>query len=159
MSQEIMIRDGRINDKNQVLEIWKELMGYSIQISSYDFDMVSEATKIWMEYFEKNVRSRNRKAIVAEQDGEIIGYLLGCIKKRPPIFKTSHNAHITDIAVLSFKRNKGVGKKLLKAFSDWARKKRMKYLTLDVLPENKIGINFYQKNGFKTILLNQRKML
>lgn len=159
MSEEVIIRDGQIKDKENTLAVWEELTEYSIDISTYDFDMVKEAPELWMKYFETNVRSRNRKAIVAEQDGKIIGYLLGYIQKRPPIFKTSHQAHITDIAVISSKRNKGVGTKLLDAFSNWAREKKMKYVTLGVLPENKSGIKFYQKQGFNTILLKQRKIL
>ena len=159
MSEKVIIREGRIKDKERTLAVWEELMEYSIDISTYDFDMVKDAPEVWMKYFETNVRSRNRKAIVAEQDGVIIGHILGCIQKRPPIFKTSHQAHITDIVVTSRKRNKGVGTELLDAFSKWAREKKMKYVTLDVLPENKSGIKFYQKQGFNTILLKQRKIL
>lgn len=112
-----------------------------------------------MKFYETNVRSRNRTAFIAEKDGEIIGYVMGGILKRPPVYKTAHEARINDIVVTKKWRRRGVGTKLLEAFADWAREKGMKYVTLNVLPENKVGLKFYKKLEFETILVNQRKML
>lgn len=159
MQKSIKVRRGRINDKEQVLEIWKELMEYHIQISSVDYDMIDDAPEIFMKFFENNVRSRNKMAIVAEEDRKIIGYMLGAIQKRPPIFKTIHHAFITDAAVLKKNRNSGVGTKLLGGFVTWAKEKGMTYIALAVVPENDIGRNFWKKHGFETVMYNQRKML
>jgi ribosomal protein S18 acetylase RimI-like enzyme len=159
MPKKLKIRPGRIKDKEQVLEIWKELMEYHIQISSVDYDMVDDAPEIFMKFFENNVRSRNKMAIVAEEDRKIIGYMLGAIQKRPPLFKTTHQAFITDAAVLKSNRNLGVGTKLLYRFVTWAKEKGMTYIALAVVPENDIGRNFWKKHGFETIMYNQRKML
>jgi ribosomal protein S18 acetylase RimI-like enzyme len=159
MPSEIIIRNGRIKDKKQVLEVWEELMEYHIRISSIDYEMKDDAPELFMKFFENNVRSRIKKAVVAEENGKVIGYILGAIQKRPPLFKTTHHAFITDAAVLQENRNKGVGTKLLEEFASWAKEKGMKYVVLSVVPENKIGKIFWEKLGFQTIMLNQRKML
>jgi len=159
MAKNFIIRPGRIKDKKQVLEIWEELMEYHIGISSIDYEMKDDAPELFLKFFENNVRSRNKKAVVAEEDGKVIGYVLGAIQERPPLFKTTHHAFITDAAVLQENRNKGVGTKLLEEFASWAKEKGMKYIVLSVVPENKIGKDFWEKHGFQTIMLNQRKML
>lgn len=159
MGNQATIRNGRIKDKNQVLVLWQEMTDYHIEMSSIDFEMNDDAPKLFMKFFENNVRSRNKKAIVAEEDGRIIGYLLGAIQKRPPVFKTTHQAFITDAAVTENKRKSGVGTKMLKVFKAWAKEKGMMYIALSVAFENEIGKKFWNKQGFKTILLSQRKML
>jgi ribosomal protein S18 acetylase RimI-like enzyme len=57
------------------------------------------------------------------------------------------------------RRNRGIGTKLVKEVIAWPKKKKMKYITLYVLPENKIGLKFWKKHGFETVLLSQRKIL
>ena len=96
--------------------------------------------------------------IIAKEDGKIVGYILGEIQKRPPVFKITHQAFISDMAVTKNLRNIGIGTKLMKAFTIWAKDKGMKYIELNVAAENQQGINFWEKQGFKTIMLHQRKL-
>jgi GNAT superfamily N-acetyltransferase len=142
-----------------VFKLWEEMTEYHRKISGIEYDFVKNYVELWIKYYEHNVRSRNRKAIVAEEDGRIIGYILGQIQERPPIFKTKYRAFITDAAVTKKKQHKGVGTLLLKAFEDWAREKNVKYIGLGVVSENKLGRSFWDKQGFSTILLKKRKTL
>ena len=157
----VKIRNGRINDKKRVLNIWEEMMEYHITISSIDYEMVKNAPELFMKFYENNVRSTKKIALVAEVEktGKIVGYILGTIHPRPPLFKTTHQAFITDTAVSKNKRNLGVGTKLLAEFITWAKEKGMKYITLNVVPENESGKQFWKKHGFKTVLLGQRKII
>jgi ribosomal protein S18 acetylase RimI-like enzyme len=129
------------------------------KISTIDFEMVKNASEIWIRFYETHVRSSNKKAIVAEEDGRVVGYLLGSIEKRSPIFKTTHIAFISDAGVTRERRNRGIGTKLVKEFVAWAKEKRMKYITLSVIPDNELEVKFWRKHGFKTILFHQRKIL
>jgi ribosomal protein S18 acetylase RimI-like enzyme len=161
MSIEIEIRPGRIKDKNRVERIWRELVNYHRKITTLDLEMVDEAPDIFMKYFEKHVRSRVRRAIVAEKksDDKIIGYLLGELQRRPPLMKTKFRGFISDIAVTENMQGKGVGSKLLESFEAWAKEKKMKYVHLDVVPENDRALKLYDKHGFSTILLGKRKII
>ena len=159
MTSEIVIRKGRIKDKDELVDIWKQFMQYHADMASYDFDMIKEAPDLWKKWFEKHVRSRNRLAVIAEREGKLVGYMLAEIQKRPPIFTTRNQAHINDAVVITSERNQGIGTKMLRHIEKWAREKDVKYTTLYVIPENDIGKNFWKKHGFKTIMMNQRKML
>jgi GNAT superfamily N-acetyltransferase len=159
MIREILIRNGKVNDKHHVAKIWQEIMEYHREISSINLEVRQDAPKIFMEFYENNVRSINKKALIAEEDGIIIGYMMGAIQKRPPVFKNRNQAFITDAAVTANKRNSGIGEQLLIAFEDWVKEKKLNYIVLNVVPENTVGINFWQKHGFQTIVLNQQKMV
>jgi ribosomal protein S18 acetylase RimI-like enzyme len=158
MPSEIIIRPGRIKDKYQVERIWEEMVNYHRKISTIDLEMVDKAPDIFMKYFEKHVRSRIMKALVAEKKPEdkIIGYLLGELQRRPPLMKTKYRGFISDIAVTENMRGKGVGSKLLESFEAWAKGKKMRYVHLDVVPENDRALKLYDKHGFSTVLLGKR---
>jgi predicted acetyltransferase len=110
-------------------------------------------------FFRTHVRSRTKIALVAEVDGVIVGYLLGSIQPRPPIFKVQKEAMITDMFVTNKKRRKGIGTKLVSEFFNWAKIKKMKYAVLNVVPENDPGKKFWTKMGFTTTIQFRSKNL
>ncbi len=159
MLEGLIVRDGRLKDSTKALQLWDEFMNYHQRISALDFGMVDRAGEMWRKYFERHVRSRTRKAIVAELNGKIVGFLLGEIQKRPPIFTTARQAYVDSIGVLEIHRKQGIGTVMLEVFAEWTRQNKIPYIMLNVVVENGPAIRCYEKDGFKTVLLAQRKLL
>ena len=159
MKNNFMIREGRIKDAESTLPVWDQLMEYHRKISAFDFEMVDDARDMWVQYFKRSVRSRIRKAIVAERDGEIVGFLLGEIQKRPPVFVTTRQAYVNSISVLDRYRRQGVGTMMLNSFAEWAKERAMPYIMLSVAVENIDARHLYEKHGFYPMMVSQRKLL
>jgi len=159
MGNSIVIRDGRIKDAEKTLPIWDQFMEYHKRISAFDFEMVGNAREMWVKHFNRYVRSRTRKAIVAELDGEILGFLIGEIQKRPPVFVSPLQAYVDSIGVLECHRSQGIGSMMLDAFAVWARERAMPYIMLFVAVENDTARHLYEKHGFRSMMLSQRKLL
>jgi ribosomal protein S18 acetylase RimI-like enzyme len=155
----VVIRNGRLKDSLKAVRVWYEFMDYHKRISAMDNEMIDKAGEMWVRYFKRHVRSPMRKALIAEQDGEVIGFLLGEIQQRPPIFKTSHQAFLDSIGVVESKRNQGIGGLMLDYFAKWASEKGAPYIMLHVVVENTAAMRLYKKHGFKTMILSQRKLL
>lgn len=58
-------------------------------------------------------------------------------------------AHITNIAVKSTERGKGIGKFLMATLIGKAKEKGAKYITLEVKTTNNVAISMYEDFGFK----------
>lgn len=159
MGNSIVIREGRIKDAEKTLPVWDQFMEYHRRISAFDFEMVDNAREMWVKYFKRYVRSRIRKAIIAERNGEIVGFLLGEIQKRPPVFVSHRQAYVDSIGVLERHRSQGIGSMMLDAFADWARERAMPYIMLFVAVENDAVRHLYEKHGFRSMMLSQRKLL
>jgi ribosomal protein S18 acetylase RimI-like enzyme len=155
----VVIRNGRLKDSLKSVRVWYEFMDYHKRVSAMDNEMVDKAGEMWVQYFERHVRSPIRKALIAEQGGEVIGFLLGEIQKRPPIFKASYQAFLDSIGVVESKRNQGIGGLMLDHFAKWASEKGAPCIMLNVVVENTAAIRLYEKHGFKTMILAQRKLL
>ena len=155
----VIFRNAKIKDKYQISILWKEFTDYHIKITGREIDFVDNAQDKFIEFYEKNVRSRTKKAVVAEYEGKIIGYLLGGIQKRPDIFKNRYMGFIFDIAVTKFWRNKGIGTRLIKEFILWSKEKELHHVELYVVPENENALKFYKKHDFKTFIYIMRHQL
>jgi ribosomal-protein-alanine N-acetyltransferase len=79
-------------------------------------------------------------ALVCEQEGRIIGFVIGR--------QVAREAEILNLAVHLLKRQKGEGGELLKAAMDELRVRRVSRVFLEVRESNVIAIAFYTKHGF-----------
>ena len=44
-------------------------------------------------------------------------------------------------------------------FLAWAQKKGVSWVTLEAVPENRIGVPFWKKKGFRTVMIHMRRRL
>lgn len=92
----------------------------------------------------KNVAARY---LVAEQDGQIIGYAGAWI--------ILDESHITNIAVRQAERGRGIGRALTAGLMQYLSNLGAAYATLEVRKSNEIAQNLYKSLGF--IKLGVRK--
>lgn len=97
------------------------------------------------EDIERLLSKENSTIIVAEEAGQLVGYLavLGGEFKR-----NKHTAYII-IGILQAFTGRGVGSKLFTAVEQWAHQNAIHRLELTVMAHNKAGIALYKKRGFE----------
>ena len=78
---------------------------------------------------------------VAETGKMLIGYI--------GIKAVVDEGYITNIAVFPEFRRKGVAAALLNKVFDYAKEKRLSFVSLEVRPSNNAAVSLYQKTGFK----------
>ncbi len=64
--------------------------------------------------------------------------------------------YVTNVAVLEGYRNKGVGKQLLIAAAQWAKKMSLEFISLEVRASNKAATSLYEKMGFERVGIRKR---
>lgn len=91
--------------------------------------------------FEKEIKNKFARYVVAKIDGKIVGY--------GGLWLIVDEGHITNIAVLKEHRNKQVGSKILEALIEICKKRNLLSMTLEVRKSNKAALTLYEKYGFK----------
>ena len=104
---------------------------------SYPFNF-----KKWIEisYKESNVES-----YCCKDDKWIVG--IGNIK----LNQKSQKAHVFHIFTDPKYRNQGLAKRMLQYLESLAKNRRIKYLTINVMPKNKSAKALYEKLGFQKV--------
>ena len=87
-----------------------------------------------------------------DKENKAIGLIMGTI---PPYnendyldYKCPKRGEITELIVTSKTRSKGVGQALINKMEEYFKSVGCEYVIVDVFAYNKIGIDFYSKNGY-----------
>lgn len=107
----------------------------------------------YSDYFFVDLYQRHPETfIVAEQDSEVIGYIMCRIETGLSNFGFSgliRKGHVVSVAVLPQYRRKGVGEALIKEAMNGMRKYNAKQCFLEVRVTNIDAISLYKKLGFE----------
>ncbi len=125
-----------------------------------DLDMVVEINRIclpenYSPYFFMDLYERHPATfIVAEEEQEIVGYIMCRIETGFPSFGgigIYKKGHVVSIAVLPEHKRKGVGTALMKEAMKSMHMYKAKECYLEVRVSNKAAIGMYNKLGFQVI--------
>lgn len=107
----------------------------------------------YSDYFFVDLYQRHPETfIVAEQDSEVIGYIMCRIETGLSNFGFSgliRKGHVVSVAVLPQYRRKGVGEALIKEVMNGMLKYNAKQCFLEVRVTNTDAISLYKKLGFE----------
>jgi GNAT superfamily N-acetyltransferase len=101
------------------------------------------------------------KIFVAEADGRVVGYVsvLARVRTDEPEEGPREHALVADVAVLEEYRRRGVGRRLLAAAEEYARKSSAKWMRVCVMAGNKPARALYAHVGFSERELDLEKGL
>ena len=104
-------------------------------------------------YFEYLIRTSAESAgrfLVAEEDGQIVGYLclFGLCPPPEPDQYPDKYAAVADVYVMPIYRDRGIGKALMRRAEEHARDVGAKKVELNVLWRNANAVEFYERLGY-----------
>lgn len=100
------------------------------------------------ENLRQSLASPNYLFFVAEEDGHIAGYA--------GLLRVADEGDITNIAVETAYRGKGIGTELARALLEEGRKLDIRAFTLEVRVSNVTAIHVYEKLGFESVGVRKR---
>lgn len=96
-------------------------------------------------HIDNDARSNAKGIFVAENEGDVIGYISTQVNLQTKI------GSISNFAVLPKYRGKGLGKMLMEKAFSYFKEKGMLYARIETLEQNEIGKHLYPKLGFKDV--------
>ncbi len=144
----IEIRRATKNDLEEIIILWKDFMDYHMEIDPF-WTRSEKGHTLAYDFFGKNLNENNFLILVATKDNRIIGYQISQILEHLPVLKKRRYCLINDIAISEGFRGKGIGTKMFKQARDWAIRKGVDRIELQVASGNSNAIRFYEKLGMK----------
>ncbi len=122
----------RLNNKNEALicqieKLEKECFPHPYTLSQITVDVENE----------------NAGIFVAVADGTLLGYV--------GLHFVLDEGYMDNLAVFSASRKNGVATALLSALDDFAKEKKLSFITLEVRKSNLKAIKLYEKCGYKNV--------
>lgn len=132
----------------EIVEIWKEFMDFHKDIDSV-FTRSEDGHVTFGKFVRGLIESDDSQVLVALDKGRVVAYSFSRIAERPPVYQDEKYGLISDMAVKSTHRRKGVGEQLLAKIYEWFESRKMNRIELRVVARNQIGYSFWKKHGFR----------
>ena len=136
-----------------VRDLLVELEEYILSIDEDNLDQLHPDYRDKMSLLDlQEVNENNGKCYLAIENDKAVGLIMGIIRKFEENdyldYKCPKEGEITELIVTSKIRSKGVGQALINKMEDYFKSVGCEYVLVDVFAYNKMGIDFYNKNGY-----------
>lgn len=91
---------------------------------------------------------RFASVVVAEMDGQIVGFVAGRVRTLPPYFGSTTVGAISEVFVSEQYRGHRIGERLLEFALKWYEDQQIARVELQVVSGNPGGIRFYRRLGW-----------
>jgi len=151
----LKIRLFQPEDLELLTEFWKEMT--SDPIVSGDFYLcTNENVARRQKYIMKVYEEDQNQILVAEEDNEIVGYIVFLKRDEFPLETAYTWASINELYVQPAYRRRGIATKLIKQAFTYLSSIGVTHVRLNVTIENRAAINLYRKIGFKDLSLRMQ---
>ncbi|MDH5570133.1 MAG: GNAT family N-acetyltransferase [Gammaproteobacteria bacterium] len=143
---------------DQIERLFSDLYQY-MSGTGLQMQIVEDGASIWRSSIEKLTGGRYGMLYAAISDEKVIGFAHGSIRYSAEFMGGLKVGHITHLFVLPDYRKTGIGNDLISYLEKWFLSKDVHSYELQVLCDNTLGINFWERNGYKKELLQMRKII
>jgi ribosomal protein S18 acetylase RimI-like enzyme len=144
----VTIRKATTEDLARLEELYRELEEDAVLYQPEHFVFSPKGTRT--EQVKEILDSDTQTMLVAEKDGEVIGFAhLVLIKaKKVPCLKSETSLYLQDLVVTSEFRSQGIGTILMSEAKKYGKENGADFFRTQVFPQNTDGLRFYERNGF-----------
>jgi ribosomal protein S18 acetylase RimI-like enzyme len=148
----IVIRDLRADDLQAAKTIFNEFVQHHVQYDS-TFEKVADADQLWADYIlESDTTKDDFKVLIADLDGQVVGFCLGYVAERPPIYKSQRIGMIGNIAVKQSHKRQGIGHLLFDEIKTWFKSQDIALIETEVAISNPQSMGFWSKVGGRSFI-------
>jgi ribosomal protein S18 acetylase RimI-like enzyme len=147
----IKIRVALPEDVLSISKMWQEFMDYNARFDD-SFEVKPKIVGRFARELQERINDPSYRLTVAELGGELVGYCLSYVSKKPYFFRLGKFGFIGDLFVREEYRRQGYGRLLVEDVHDFFRRKKVEQVELLVAEGNVNTIRFWEKQGYKSLL-------
>lgn len=145
MSQ-VVIRQAIRKDVGGILPLWNQMMDCHAALDAR-FRPAPDGEKHWATVLRSWLRDYDTCVLVADAEGQLVGYIIGMIRENPPVLLPPIYGLVSDICVDPACRQQGIGRRLFEGLQDWFREQELSTVQLNVAHGNPVSQAFWRAVG------------
>jgi len=156
--QEFLIRMATRSDVEKLVALRILLQQHAEESNRLTWRITAEGKTLLREKVENELVDNKRRTLVAEMNGEIIGFIQGEVQRRIDYLPRTVGSISTAYVVGKFRR-KGVGQMLVKRLFEFFSSEGVEDVTLRYIIGNREAERFWKKLGFQPVITTARPFL
>jgi GNAT superfamily N-acetyltransferase len=147
----LVLRQATVEDLDRIQPLWHALYHHQFEHGML-LPLPEGAYDAWLKSIQPFL-GRFANVVLAEINGEIVGFVAGRIRTLPPYFGSATIGAISEVFVSDQHRSGGIGRRLLAFALQWFKDQQITRVELQVVAGNPDGIRFYRQLGWHEELL------
>ena len=147
----LTIRSAASSDVERIVELRLLSQEHAERSNPLVWRITEEGKKLLKQKVENDLADNNIHVLLAEVDGEIIGYVQGEVTRRSDHMPRTVG-QVSLMYVVERFRRRGVGRRLMKELCEFFDSNKVEDLTVRYIIGNKEAEGFWRKLGFESII-------
>lgn len=148
---QVVVRVALPEDVVSISKLWRMFMDYNARFDS-SFTIKQKIVGRFARELQNHIGDPNYRLAVVEVNGELVGYCLSYISRKPYFFKLGKFGFIGDLFVEENYRRRGYGRMLVEDADSFFERKKVEQVELLVASGNVNTVKFWEKLGYKALL-------
>ncbi len=143
---EFEVRPAKPKDVDALASLWHMIMNERAEMDRR-LRLAENAQVLWREQLDNWLQEDHVRVMVADQDGKLIGYIVGWILERPLHHFLQHYGFISDMGVDGHAHQSGIGTALFDAIKPWFQQNSIRHLEVEVMHCHPIAQAFWRSQN------------
>jgi len=141
----MMITEATKKDFESVVKLHHELDRMEVGWHPFPIPSMQNSRK-WLR---KRFGKKDSVVFAAKDKGRLVGFIFGWTEKHDYHYLSKSFGLCSDLFVSADYRRSGIGRKLMKRFEDWCKRRGLDYVILSTNFKNRAARKFYPAIGFE----------
>jgi ribosomal protein S18 acetylase RimI-like enzyme len=128
-----------------------QLTGFHAAADPHYYAPAPDADDAFKKYLEKRAADADFKIIVAIDNDACVGFVMGWIEERPPIYQKRKVGYLSNIFVDKPHRRRRVGERLYRGIEDWFMSKNVDFIEIRADARNLPAMKSFKRYGLKEL--------
>ncbi len=147
MTNDVVVRKCEALDLDGIKPVFREFVAFHAGIDS-SFVKVEKHEELFTDFIRGYLDSETSMVLVAVRRDELIGYCIGMIQEKPPVYPEPRYGYVDNICVLEKHQRSGTGKLLFEEMMRWFKSRGTKRIEMFAALGNEKSTAFWRKMGF-----------
>jgi len=153
------IRRARPEDAPAAAAMWAEMAERHKGFDEQAWPWAADAPRRWQDSFAGLLDREDMLLLVAERDGQAVGFVVVQIKPRSPVYEAGEEGFVWDLGVRGDCRRQGIGRRLMQAALAELKRRGVGDVILHVAAANEPAARLYESLGMRVIMHRMYKKL
>jgi ribosomal protein S18 acetylase RimI-like enzyme len=137
-------------------ELWVPLANEMAGLSTYQ-ELAPDAREQTIAHKQSLCEDSDSRTLVAEEHGNLLGYVSATIGAPPPIFERGPDLRIEELYVVESQRGQGIATQLLSRIQEWGESRNCDTASIGVNTSNEAAKHLYESLGFAKSRVTYRR--
>ena len=148
----VIVRTARLIDLDDIVRLWSGLLAHHRHLNPRLYQTEIHAPASFRAFVRRKVDDSDGLVLIAEYEGETVGYLMGTVGQRAPVYVVRTVGMVFDLMVESRVRKRGIGRTLVQRAIDEFKHRGIHDVQVNYDPRNEAATQFWAGLGFSTLL-------